>query len=69
MNVFLKSIKAPVTNALPSQFSQVLFQSHFVLVIGAAQAIGGLLLLINRVVLVCVAPRTFTAKASIAPLI
>jgi len=62
LNPFLNFIKAPLPPGLPGQFLSVLFQSHFVLFVGAVQVIGGALLLINRYVplaLTLIAPVIF----------
>jgi putative oxidoreductase len=48
LNAFLQFLKGAMPGGLAGQFFQVLFQSHYVLVVGAVQAIGGALLLINR---------------------
>ena len=50
LNAFLQFLKGPIPGGLAGQFLQSLFQSHYVLVIGAVQAVGGALLLINRYV-------------------
>ena len=50
LNAFLQFFKGPVPGGLAGQFLQALFQSHYVLAIGAVEAIGGALLLINRYV-------------------
>ena len=50
LNPFLKFIPMVLPAGLAGQFLSVLIQSHLVLVIGAVQVIGGLLLLINRYV-------------------
>ena len=50
LNPFLHFIKAPLPPGLAGQFLSVLFESHFVLFVGAVQVIGGALLLINRYV-------------------
>src|SRR6202162_4827827 len=50
LNAFLQFLNGPIPGGLAGQFLQALFQSHFVLAIGAVQAVGGVLLLINRYV-------------------
>lgn len=50
LNAFLQFLKGPIPGGLAGQFLQALLQSHYVLAIGAVQAIGGALLLINRYV-------------------
>ena len=50
MNAFLQFLTGPIPAGLAGQFLQVLFQSHYVLAIGAIQAVGGALLLVNRYV-------------------
>src|SRR5208282_5754758 len=50
LNAFLQFLKGPLPGGLAGQFVQALFQSHYVLVVGAVQVIGGALLLINRYV-------------------
>jgi putative oxidoreductase len=50
LNAFLQFLKGPIPGGLAGQFLQALFQSHYVLAIGAVQAVGGALLLINRYV-------------------
>ena len=50
LNAFLEFLKGPIPGGLAGQFLQALFQSHYVLAIGAVQAVGGALLLINRYV-------------------
>ena len=50
LNPFLHFINAPLPSGLAGQFVSVLFQSHYVLFVGAVQVIGGALLLINRYV-------------------
>ena len=50
LNAFLQFLKGPIPGGLAGQFLQVLFQSHYALAIGAVQALGGALLLINRYV-------------------
>jgi putative oxidoreductase len=50
LNTFLQFLKGPMPDGLAGQFIQALVQSHYVWAVGAAQAIGGLLLLINRYV-------------------
>src|ERR1700721_4717988 len=49
-NAFLHFLKGPIPGGLAGQFLQSLFQSHYGLAIGAVQAVGGALLLINRYV-------------------
>jgi len=50
LNAFLQFLKGPIPGGLAGQFLQALFQSHYALAIGAVQAVGGALLLINRYV-------------------
>ena len=50
VNAFLQFLKSPIPRGLAGQFLQALFQSHYGLAIGAVQAVGGALLLINRYV-------------------
>ena len=50
LNAFLQFLKGPIPGGLAGQFLQALFQSHYGLAIGAVQAAGGALLLINRYV-------------------
>jgi hypothetical protein len=50
LNFFLQFLKGPVPGGLAGQFVEALFQSHYALAIGAVQAVGGALLLINRYV-------------------
>ena len=50
LNAFLQFLKGPIPGGLAGQFLQALFQSHYVLAIGAVQAVGGALLLVNRYV-------------------
>lgn len=50
LNAFLQFIKGPMPGGLAGQFVQALFQSHYVFAVGAVQAVGGALLLINRYV-------------------
>jgi putative oxidoreductase len=50
LNAFLQFLKGPIPGGLAGQFLQALFQSHYALVVGAVQVIGGALLLINRYV-------------------
>ena len=50
LNAFLQFLKGPIPGGLAGQFLQALFQSHYGLAIGAVQAVGGALLLINRYV-------------------
>ena len=50
LNTFLQFLKGPVPNGLAGQYLQALSQSHCVWAIGAVQAVGGALLLINRYV-------------------
>jgi hypothetical protein len=47
-NAFLQFLEGPIPDGLAGQFLQALFRSHYVLAIGAVQAVGGALLLINR---------------------
>jgi len=48
LNPFLKYIPMQMPPGTAGQFLTVLFVSHFVYVVGAAQVIGGVLLLVNR---------------------
>ena len=50
LNPFLKFLPMVVPPGMAGQFLTVLFASHFVYVVGAAQVIGGVLLLVNRYV-------------------
>jgi putative oxidoreductase len=50
LNAFLLFLKGPMPGGLAGPFLQALFQSHYVLAVGAVQAVGGALLLINRYV-------------------
>src|ERR1700688_3952712 len=50
LNAFLQFLKGPIPGGLAGQFLQALFQSYYGLAIGAVQAVGGVLLLINRYV-------------------
>jgi len=50
LNAFLQFLKGAIPGGLAGEFLQTLFQSHYVLAIGAVQALGGVLLLINRYV-------------------
>jgi putative oxidoreductase len=50
LNAFLNFIPAVLPSGLAGQFVTVLFQSHYVLFIGAFQVAGGALLLVNRYV-------------------
>ena len=50
LNTFLQFLKGPIPGGLAGQFLQALFQSHYALAVGAVQAVGGALLLINRCV-------------------
>jgi putative oxidoreductase len=50
LNAFLQFLKGPIPGGLAGQFLQALFQSHYGLAVGAVQAVGGALLLINRYV-------------------
>lgn len=50
LNAYLQFLKGPIPGGLAGQFLQALSQSHYVLAIGAVQAVGGALLLINRYV-------------------
>jgi len=49
-NAFLNFIPAAMPPGLAGQFAGALLASHYVLVVGAIQVIGGLLLLVNRYV-------------------
>ena len=50
LNPFLNFLPAVLPPGLGGQFLSILFQSHYVLFIGAVQVAGGALLLINRYV-------------------
>jgi putative oxidoreductase len=50
LNFFLQFLKGPLPGGLAGQFARALFQSHYVLAVGAVQAVVGALLLINRYV-------------------
>src|SRR5258708_12996683 len=50
LNPFLKYIPMQMPPGTAGQFLTALFVSHFVYVVGAAQVIGGVLLLVNRYV-------------------
>jgi putative oxidoreductase len=50
LNPFLKYIPMQMPPGTAGQFLTILFVSHFVYVVGAAQVIGGALLLVNRYV-------------------
>ena len=50
LNAFLQFLKGTMPGGLAGQFLQALFQSHYVFAIGAVQAVGGALLMINRYV-------------------
>lgn len=50
LNPFLHFIPAVLPADLGGQFLNLLFQSHYVLFVGAVQVAGGALLLINRYV-------------------
>jgi putative oxidoreductase len=50
LNPFLNFLPAVLPSGLAGQFLSVLSQSHYVLFIGAVQAVGGGLLLVNRYV-------------------
>jgi putative oxidoreductase len=50
LNAFLHFIPAMLPSGLAGQFLSILFQSHYVLFIGAVQVAGGALLLVNRYV-------------------
>jgi putative oxidoreductase len=52
LNIFLPFIPMPEQKPPPlaADFSKALFESHYLLVVGALQVIGGLLLLIGRFV-------------------
>ncbi len=50
LNFFLQFLKGPIPGGLAGQFVVALFQSHYVLAVGAVQAAVGTLLLINRYV-------------------
>jgi hypothetical protein len=47
LNAFLRFLKGPIPRGLAGQFLQTLFESYYVLAIGAVQAVGGALLLIK----------------------
>lgn len=50
LNPFLKYLPMQMPPGMAGQYLTVLFASHLVYVVGAAQAIGGILLLVNRYV-------------------
>src|SRR5438132_13420485 len=50
LNPFLKYLPMQMPPGTAGQFLTVLFVSHFVYVVGAAQVIGGVLLFVNRYV-------------------
>ena len=50
LNPFLKFIPMQLPPGLAGQYLSVLFASHLVYVVGVAQVIGGVLLLVNRYV-------------------
>jgi putative oxidoreductase len=50
LNAFLHFLAAPLPSGLAGQFLTALFQSNYVVFIGAVQVIGGALLLVNRYV-------------------
>src|ERR1700693_2111483 len=50
LNPFLHFLPAILPPGLAGQFLSVLFQSHYVLFVGAFQVVGGALLLVNRYV-------------------
>jgi len=50
LNAFFQFISAPLPSGLAGQFVTVLFQSHYLLAVGACQVVGGALLLANRYV-------------------
>jgi len=50
LNAFLHFLPAVLPSGLAGQFLNVLFQSYYVLFIGAVQVAGGALLLVNRYV-------------------
>jgi putative oxidoreductase len=51
LNIFLHFIPMPPMPDTPAtQFGKILMQSHYMLVVGALQAVGGLLLLLGRYV-------------------
>jgi putative oxidoreductase len=50
LNAFLHFIPAVLPSGVAGQFLMALFQSHYVLFIGAVQVAGGALLLVNRYV-------------------
>ena len=50
LNPFLHFLPATLPPGLAGQFLSLLFQSHYVLFIGAVQVVGGALLLANRYV-------------------
>jgi putative oxidoreductase len=50
LNPFLNFLPAVLPPGLGGQFLNILIQSHYVMFIGAVQAAGGALLLINRYV-------------------
>jgi uncharacterized membrane protein YphA (DoxX/SURF4 family) len=50
LNIFLHFLPPPSLSGLAGQYFGALFQSHYILFVGAVQVIGGILLLINRYV-------------------
>lgn len=50
LNPFLKYLPMQMPPGMAGQYLTVLFASHLVYVVGAAQVIGGILLLVNRCV-------------------
>ena len=50
LNPFLKYLPMQMPPGMAGQYLTVLFASHLVYVVGAAQVIGGILLLVNRYV-------------------
>ena len=76
LNAFLQFLNGPIPGGVAGQFLQALFQSHYVLAIGAVQAVGGtinryvplaLTILEPAIVILCSTIRYSITKASAAP--
>jgi uncharacterized membrane protein YphA (DoxX/SURF4 family) len=50
LNAFFNFMKGPMPTGLAGEFVDALVKSHYFLVVGAVQAIGGALLIVNRYV-------------------
>lgn len=50
LNMFFHFIPMKMPSGLAGQYTSVMMQSHYMLFVGAVQAVGGLLLLVNRYV-------------------